>query len=334
MQRRGFLKRIGSGVSIATAGGTLAGCVGQRDDGLSGTVTVGYPSPALPVYNFALFPGLEAELADRGATLEMEQFSGYTPMVGALLRGEISVGVLSLTSILRARAEEFPIVAPVGYTREYAFALITSPEIEEWEQLRGSTIALHSPSAVSTVTGRVMVADRLGDTDAVDYDYMIGTPNRLSAIESGEVEAAVVFVSGALQAEREGFANVLGFPWEFDRLADQTTVALVTPEEAIENRPETVDRLTDAAIATYDRLYEADPAEITDRALDTGEFAPYPQDVWVEAFERVREVDIWPRGRGLDAEAIERASNVLVETGMITEQQRLPREAFVPEGFG
>lgn len=334
MQRRAFLKRVGVGAATVGAGSALTGCVGQvANQGLPQTVTVGYPSPALPVYNFALFPGLEDELADRGADLEMTQFSGYTPMVGGLMRGDISVGVLSLTSLLRARAEEFPVVAPVGYTREYAFAMITAPEIETWEDLRGKTVALHSPSAVSTVTGRVMVDERLGRTDAVDYEYIVGTPNRLSAVDSGEVDAAVVFVSGALQAEREGFARALGYPWEFDRLADQTTVALVTPEEALENRPEAVTRLVEAATATYDRLYEADATTITEQALATGEFAEFPQEVWVEAFEQVREAEIWPRGGGLDAESVDRASEVLVETGMITEEQRLPREAFVPEQF-
>ncbi|MFW5918405.1 MAG: ABC transporter substrate-binding protein [Haloferacaceae archaeon] len=332
MQRRAFLKRVGVGTAVASVGGSLSGCIGQLTErGLPETVTVGYPSPALPVYNFALFPGLADELADRDAEVEMEQFSGYTPMVSALIRGDISVGVLSLTSLLRARSEEFPIVAPVGYTQEYAFALVTAPEIEGWEDLRGRTVALHSPSAVSTVTGRVMVDDRLGDPEAVDYEFIVGTPNRLSAIESGEADAAVVFVSGALQAEREGYARTLGYPWEFDRLADQTTVALVTPEEALEDRPRAIERLVDAATATYERLYEADAGEITDRALASGHFAEFPREVWIEAFEQVRDVEIWPRGQGLEAESIERASDVLVDTGMITEEQRLPREAFVPD---
>lgn len=334
MRRRAFLKRVGVGATAGSVGGTLSGCLGQASNrGLPQTVTIGYPSPALPVYNFALFPGLEEQLADRGADLEMTQFSGYTPMVGGLMRGEISVGVLSLTSLLRARAEEFPVIAPVGYAREYAFALVASPEIENWEDLRGKTVALHSPSAVSTVTGRVMVADRLGSTDAVEYDFIVGTPNRLSAVDAGEVDAAVVFVSGALHAEREGFARTLAYPWEFDRLADQTTVALVTPEEALENRPEAVDRLVEAATAAYDRLYEADASEITERALATGEFAEFSRDVWVEAFEQVREAEIWPRGRGLDAESVDRATEVLVDTEMITEDQRLPRAAFVPERY-
>lgn len=334
MQRRAFLKQIGAGAATTVAGGSLSGCLGQgANRGLPQTVTVGYPSPALPVYNFALFPGLEEQLADRGAELEMKQFKGYTPMVSGLMAGEISVGVLSLTSLLRARAEDFPLVAPVGYTQEYAFALVTAPGIERWEDLRGRTVALHSPNAVSTVTGRVMVDERLGDSDAVDYEFIIGTPNRLSAIESGEVDAAVVFVSGALQAEREGFARTLEYPWEFDRLADQSTVALVTPEEALENRPEAVERLVDAATESYERLYAADAATITEQALETGQFSDFPQEVWIKAFEQVREAEIWPRGRGLKAEAVDRSTQVLLETGMITEDQQLPREAFVAEDF-
>lgn len=334
MRRRPFLKRIGACGATAALSGALSGCLGQvTSQGLSQTVTVGYPSPALPVYNFALFPGLAEELADRGAELKMDQFSGYTPMVSALMRGDISVGVLSLTSLMRARAEEFPVVAPVGYTQEYAFALITAPEIETWEELRGKTIALHSPSAVSTVTGRVMVADRLGSTDAANYEFIVGTPNRLSAIESGEVDAAVVFVSGALQAERAGFARTLGYPWEFDRLADQSTVALVTPEETLENSPETVERLVGATTATYERLYKADAATIVEQALETEVFAEFPQEVWVEAFEQVREAEIWPRGKGLEAEAVARATEVLLDTGMIDEGQELPRESLVAEDF-
>jgi ABC-type nitrate/sulfonate/bicarbonate transport system substrate-binding protein len=334
MQRRALLKSIGAGAATTIAGGSLSGCLGQAANrGLPQTVTVGYPSPALPVYNFALFPGLEKQLSDRGAGLEMKQFKGYTPMVSGLMAGEISVGVLSLTSLMRARAEDFPVVAPAGYTREYAFALVTAPEIERWEDLRGRTVALHSPNAVSTVTGRVMVDERLDYSAAVDYEFIIGTPNRLSAIKSGEVDAAVVFVSGALQAEREGFARTLGYPWEFDRLADQSTVALVTTEEALENRPEAVERIVGAATESYERLYAADAATITEQALETGQFSEFPQEVWIEAFEQVREAEIWPRGRGLEAEAVDRATQVLLETGMITEDQQLPREAFVAEDF-
>lgn len=325
-----FLQTLGAGA----VGASSAGCAGRFDDrDLSNTVTIGYPSPALPVYNFALFPGIHDELSKVGAKLEMKQFKGYTPMVSALVTGEISAGVLSLTSILRARAQDFPVVAPLGYTREYAFALVTAPEIERWADLRDRTIALHSPLSVSTVTGRTMVNERLGAVDAVDYEYIVGTPNRLAAIESGEVDAAVVFVSGALQAEREGTARVLGYPWQFDRLADQTTAALVTPGEAVEKRRESVQRFVDAALAAYGRLYETDPATVAESALATDAFASFPQSVWEEAFREVRQERIWPRDGGLNRAAIQRAQDVLVETDMIDSEKRLPPETFVAEGF-
>jgi ABC-type nitrate/sulfonate/bicarbonate transport system substrate-binding protein len=294
-------------------------------------MTVGYPSPALPVYNFALFPGMARELESAGSALTLDQYKGYTPMVSGLLSGEMDFGVLSLTSLLKARAQDFPVVAPVGYTREYGFAMVTAPEVDGWEDLRGRTVALHSPSSVSTVTGRVMVEEELGSRDAVDFQYIVGTPSRLAAIDSGDVAAAVVFVSGALAAEEEGRARALSFPWEYDRLRDQTTAALVVPEAAVEERPETVRAVVDAATATYEGLYGADPATVTERALESGHYSAFPSEVWEDAFEGVREAGMWPEGRGLTERAVSDAQDVLVGTGMIAEDQRLPREAVVAD---
>lgn len=335
MQRRAFLQGAGAG-AVAVAGG-VAGCVGVPSDGggaaesLPASMTVGYPSPALPVYNFALYPGMQAELDARGTALALDQYKGYTPMVSGLVSGEMDFGVLSLTSLLKARAQDFPVVAPVGYTREYGFAMVTAPDVEGWDDLRGETIALHSPSSISTVTGRVMVEAELGSRDAVDFEYIIGTPSRLAAIEGGNVKAAVVFVSGALAAERDGRAKTLAFPWEYDRLRNQTTAALVVPEAAVDERPEEVRALTEAATATYEGLYEADPAAVTEDALASGHYSQFPTSVWEDAFEQVREADMWPEGESLGEDAVGRAQDVLVETGMITEDQRLPREAFVAD---
>lgn len=331
MRRRNFIRTVGTGVGLAGA----AGCTGL---GLGGgdapdRVTVGYPSPALPVYNFALYPGLNDELDADGVEMGLETFNGYNPMVSALQQGEMDVGVLTLSSIVKAVNQDFPLVAPVGYTREFAFALVANSEIDGWEDLRGKTVAAHSQSSMSTVAGRLMVQEELGGTDAVDFEFIVGTPSRLSALRSGEADAVVVFLSGALQAEADGYGTILGYPWEYDRLSDQTAAALVVTESAMEERTGTVETIVEGALGAYERLYDGDPAEITDAALDTGEFAEFDTEIWVQALEEVRNAGIWPRNGGLDAESIQQGQDVLVSTGLIEEGQRIERDAFVDDRF-
>lgn len=332
MNRRNFLRTAGAAAATGAAGCTGV-LPGDGGGGLPDTVTVGYPSPALPVYNFALYPALERRLDDLDVALELNQFKGYTPMVNGILGGEMDVGVLSMASVVKALDQDFPLVAPVGYTREFSFALVTRPEIEKWEDLRGKTVAVHSPNSMSTVTGRVMVQERLGSRDAADFEFVIGTPNRLAELKAGNVAGAVVFLSGALQAEKDGYANVLAYPWQFERLSAQTTAALVTSRDRLENDPETFGTLVDEVLGAYETLYGGDPEQLTDEALATDRFSEFETDVWVEALGQVRDAKIWPRDGGLTKENVRKAQDVLVSTGMIEESQRVSRAAFVSDRF-
>lgn len=329
MQRREFLGAAGT-AAVAGFGGCLGGGSG---DGLPDTVTVGYPSPALPVYNYALYPALSSRLADRDVDLKLQEFNGYTPMAGALVQGDIEVGVLSLTTLVKAVNQNLPLVTPVGYTQEYDFALITGEGVEGWEDLRGKTVAVHSESSMSTVTGRLMVDERLGSPDACDWKYVLGTPSRLAAVKSGNVDAAVVFVSGALQAEADGYASVLGTPWDFDRLSEQTAAALVTAERTVEEDADLVEAIVDETLGGYEYLYGGDAGTVTDEALATGRYAEFDREVWVEAFEQVRQAEIWPRDGGLSAESLTAAQDVLVSTGQIGEEDRLSRDRLVADQF-
>lgn len=365
--RRRFLKVAGSALAASSVG--LAGCTGNSDGGatessptatqsesgggetesratttttssdvsLPNQIRVGHPSPAQPIYNFAVYPELQNRLQDAGSGIKRKVFKGYTPMAAAFIKDELDLAYLTVPAIVKARAQGLPIVAISGYVQEYVFPLIVKPNISSWEDMKNKTIAMHSPSAMSTVIMTVMFRDQFGvdfqESDMFNVKQIIGSPNRISAMAAGEAQISSVLLANALAAEKEGVAKIFANPWEFDRLSRQTAAVWVTLKPTLEEKTELLGKLIETMKKSYDEMYNKEPQKIVDNALSTGIYPEIDKNVWIQTLKQARDVGLWPKGGSISEEQLTKAQDLLVNTGLIQEKNRVPYNEFVDDRF-
>ncbi|RQH02309.1 ABC transporter substrate-binding protein [Natrarchaeobius oligotrophus] len=351
MRRRTFIRAGGAaGVGIA-----LAGCTGNgngngngngagngngngADDGdleMPDTIRIGTPSPDAPTWEMSSHPGLQYALEDRGHDTELtrEQFTGFTGMAAAFVSDEADMGYMGLSSLINAIEEGFPLVGFAGYINEYVFPVVVAPEIEEWEDLRDGDVAIHDPDSISTPSAQIAIREELGSIDDVNYRSILGTTNRLSALEAGEVQGAAVFDSGAYQAEAEGYGRVLSHPTEYEQLNQQTVGLWVTLEENLDENEEVYGEIADCLAQGHGELYERDEDEVLDDALDSGIYPDFDRDAHQQSFEIVKEAQLWPDGIDITEEELERSLDVLEATGLVSEDRRLSRDEVFDDRF-
>lgn len=284
---------------------------------LPDTITIGHTSPAMPVHHFAMYPSYMNIIGD-AAGIERQVYGGQTPMIAGIIKGEIDFGFNSPSAVAQALNQGFPIVALYGYMQQYNFSIVVNPdEISSWEDLRGEGVAVHSPSSVSAAATAVMAQEELGSVDELSIEYVLGTPNRLAALQSGQVAAATVFRSGAVQAQKDGYGAVLASPDEYDRLSTQTVQFWVTLETALEDREAELRAEIEPLQQAYQDLYDRDPETITQEAIDTGFYGEFDFDVLQETLEYYRDIEMWPVDGGLSQESVGNAYDLLVETELL-----------------
>lgn len=335
-----------SGLGI-TAGAVLVGC-GQQDAGptdvpddldsveskLTRDITFGLPTTTLPVYGFPLFPGVDEELrAKYKFGMESKGIKGYTALGAALLSGEVDVAYMTLESLLKARKEGLPLVGFCGFTDETPFVLVSTPDIKSVKELASKKVAVLGPGAIATSVARTVMDVELGDPDAVTYSNIAGTPSRLAALRSGTVAATVVDISGALQAEEQGYAKILARPAEYDRLTSQTQQVIAVNERSLKDNAAMVSAFIGGMVSALDQIYTADPAEVVKKGLEYGTYGQYSVDIWVESLKQAREINLWADGAKVPQAEYDKAVGELSATGAITDDQKLPYDEVITDVF-
>jgi ABC-type nitrate/sulfonate/bicarbonate transport system substrate-binding protein len=298
-------------------------------------MNLGLSSPARGTFSFPLWPGLQRRLADQGSQLATEAFSGHTPTAGALVRNNIVAGYMGLPSILAAQAEGLPLVAIHSFMHEYFFPMVTQPDITEWSQLEGATIAAHAPTGASATILKYMVRQELGSMDSIEVTYIIGSGNRGAALQSGDVDATVILDSVAEQLAVSGDANILAYPWDYEGLTGLFTNAWVALEPALEDNATALQTFVDEMQASYARMFEGDHDTIIAEAKETGEYPNYADEAWAQSLDQATSTPLWPetKDQALPASNIEKTMDLLVEVDELEEDARRPVEDIVDRRF-
>lgn len=342
-KRRAFLKA--SGGAAATA--FLAGCSGDggSGDGGSGsdgsdgsggsggtttsgdgggmpsTLRIGHPSPARPVYNVPIYSTFLSRMEEMGTTIEPVTFKGFTSMVAGMVSGEVDFGYVTPPALIKATNQGFPIAAFYELSQAFTQQVITQPDIESWEDLRGETLVAHSPQSFSALVLKGEVRKQLGSIDAVNYKYIIGTPNRLAAMRNDETPATTVFTSGAISAENEGYAKRFRNPNEdFDHMS---LAMWTTLRENLNESTELYSTIAEEMGAAYEETYSGDAATIVEDALNSPtSFPEFGADVWEQTLGVAREDSMWPQESSnmLTADKLDRSMDLAVTTGLIDEK--------------
>src|SRR5215475_14970358 len=172
-------------------------------------LTVGYTSLAagqLPAW-MAKVSGI---FRNNGLDVQLVYFRGGTVAVAALLSREIPISEMSGPLIVGASLRGADTVMIAGGIVVTEWWLMTRPEIKTAEQLKGGSAAIALFGGSGDFMTRIALK-RLGLTAVKDVAFLQigGLPERLSALETGKVQATMLPQPDNFMAQKRGFYNLM-----------------------------------------------------------------------------------------------------------------------------
>lgn len=336
MERRRFLQTTALGAGVISATGCLSSdSSGEGSGEIPNPLRIGFPSPVPGGYYLAVYPALQRVLAEDDIEIERKVFSSHTATAAAFIQDEIDIGYISVGALMNARSEGMPMVCPLEYTQGNMFTMVSRPELSNWSDIEGSTVAVHSPTSPTYTAAQVMVEDELGSTDAVEYKFIFGSSNRVSALKAGEIDATTVYTLDALQLEEDGAGNVMGIPWNYDRLTGHSTLMWTILKTKLEEREQVVGNIVDKILTAQNNVYETEMSSVIQGAEDSGIFPEYAQTAWETTLKEYRNIGLWSRNHVSDAtiERFDKGQDRLIETGLIPKENRIDASKAITDRF-
>jgi len=194
-------------------------------------VTVGYP--AIAASHLPAWLAKEAGIfAKNGLDVQLVYFRGGTPAVMALVSRQTPIsqvgGIIVNASL---RGADAVIIAGGSVTVDYW--LMSRPDIKSAEQLKGGSVAIATFGSQADSVTRIAL-QKIGLTPVKDVAIVqIGTlPERLSALEKGKVQAALLGITETLMAQKKGFYTLVSvsIPYQGAGVATTRTFIRESPD--------------------------------------------------------------------------------------------------------
>ncbi len=184
-----------------------------------------------------------------GLDVQIVYFRGGTITAMALVAREIPIGQLSGPPVVSAVLKGADAVVIAGGNVVSEYWLMSRPEIKTADQLKGGSIAIAVFGGQADFISRIAL-QRLGLTAGKDVAIVqIGTvPERLSALEKGRVQAAMLNPPDNVMAQKRGLNSLVGV-----RLPYQG-VGVATTRTFIRENPDIVRRYIRSQIEAVHRI--------------------------------------------------------------------------------
>jgi NitT/TauT family transport system substrate-binding protein len=168
-------------------------------------MTVGYGSTS--TNHFPAWMAKESGIfRENGLDVQLVYFRGGTTAMMALLSRETPISEVAGPSIVSASLRGTDVVMIAGGVVTTDEWLMTRPDIKTAEQLKGGSVATSIFGGSSDFIVR-MTLKRLGLIPVKDVAIVQigGVPERMTALEKGKVQAALLGVTESLMAQKKGF---------------------------------------------------------------------------------------------------------------------------------
>jgi len=127
----------------------------------------------------------------------------------ALTSGDVDY-TTALGSTMRAGVRGLPLRVVMTIADKPLFALMVRPEINSVEELKGKLLGISSFGASSDTLGRAILRRyKLTPNQDVKILALGGGTNRLAAMKSGAIDAALIEAPYNVMLERDGFRKIL-----------------------------------------------------------------------------------------------------------------------------
>jgi NitT/TauT family transport system substrate-binding protein len=236
-----------------------------------------------------------------GLDVQIVYFRGGTITAMALIARETPISQISGPPVVSAALKGADAVMIAGGNVIAEYWLMSKPEIKTAEQLKGGSVAISVFGGLADSMARIAL-QRLGLNPVKDVTLLqIGTiPERLSALDSGKVQAAMLSSPDNFRGQKRGLYNLMAvrLPYQGIGVATTRTIIRENPDVVrryIRSQIEAVHRLkTDRetgmrVLAKYLALQDK---EILQKAYDDGvndEILPPKQYPTVEGIKKILE---------------------------------------------
>jgi len=239
--------------------------------------------------------------ARNGLDVQIVYFRGGTITAMALIARETPISQVSGPPIVSAalKGADAVMVAAGNVVSEYW--LMSKPELKTAAQLKGGSVAIATFGGLSDSLSRVAL-QKLGLNPAKDVTLVqIGTiPERLSALESGKVQAAMLNAPDNFRAQKRGLYNLMEVRLPYQGIGVGTTRTFIreNPDVVrryVKSQVEAVHRLKtdrEAGIRVLGKYLNIQDREVLEKAYDdsiTDEKLPPKQYPSLEGIKKILE---------------------------------------------
>jgi NitT/TauT family transport system substrate-binding protein len=211
-------------------------------------VTVGYG--AIAAGNLPAWLAKEAGIfAKNGLDVQLVYVRGGATVMMALLSRETPISQVGGSSIVSASLRGADAVMIAGGNATSDQWLMSRPEIKTAEQLKGGSVAIAVFGGTSDSLARIALK-RLGLTPVKDVAILQigGVPERLSALERGKVQAAMLSTPDVFIAQKNGFYTLVHVSLPYQ------TTSVATTRRFIRESPDIVRRYVKSQIEAVHRI--------------------------------------------------------------------------------
>lgn len=236
-----------------------------------------------------------------GLDVQIVYFRGGTITAMALIARETPISQISGPPVVSAvlKGADAVIIAGGNVVAEYW--LMTKPEIKTADQLKGGAVAIATFGGLSDSLARVAL-QRLGLNPVKDVTLVqIGTiPERLSALDTGKVQGAMLSAPDNFRAQKRGLYKLMAVRLPYQGIGVGTTRAYIreNPDVVrryIKSQIESVHRLKtdrDAGLKVMAQYLKIQERDILEKAFDDGvidEILPTKQYPTLEGIKKILE---------------------------------------------
>ena len=298
---------------LTACGGSDSGSA-SADTGASGPMTMRIADTnGAPLY-FLTYGDQQGFFEDEGLKLDITASSGGATVIPQLISGEIDAAGSNVVSALIAASKGLPVQMVAAGTstsmdedQDFS-ALMVRPDSPATSiaDLAGKKIAVNSLKNINDIVLGSMLEKAGLSYDSVQF-VELPFPDMAGAVESGDVDAAMIIEPFVTMAEGQGL-KIIGRPyWELQPGLQIGTYLM--SKETIAKNPDMVDAFQKGVQATADAIAE-DPDSFREALPKISQTSP-------EVAQKVR-INLW-RGKD-DRDSLERIQKLMVDYGLIDEK--------------
>jgi NitT/TauT family transport system substrate-binding protein len=272
--------------------------------------------------------------AEAGIEQTLSTANGGDKSVAALLSNSADIALIGPETAIYVQISDSPTKIPIfcGLTATDGFMLVGREKVDKfsWSMLKGKEILGFRPGSTPLLFLEAALRQNGIDPQKdVKLTNNIAIPARLGSWLAGQNQFAIFIEPDASQLEMDGKAHFLASIGETVGPADYTT--FMATDKYIRENPEVIQGWTNAIHKAQLWTASASTAEIG-KTLEPFFPGVNPQAL-VAAAERYRKLKIWKSTPAIDAKAIEKFQDILVQGHVLDQDKRVKYQDLILTEF-